>query len=240
MIPKTIHYCWFGGKPLPQEAVKCLNSWKQHMPDFEIIQWDESNYDISQYAYTKEMYEKKKWAFLTDFVRLDIVYKYGGIYFDVDVEVLRSFEPLLKYDGFAGMESQALVATGLGFGAVAKHPMLSEFMTSYLEPERNPDNGDIKIITCPILQTNILRKHGFASENKIQNIGGLEILTTEYLAPYDIYSGKMNITPNTYSIHHYSASWTSPWQRLKIIVKPFFYRTHLYDFMKKMVKFLGL
>lgn len=117
MIPKKIHYCWFGRNPLPELAVRCIESWKKYCPDYEIIEWNEDNYDINKISYVKEAYQARKWAFVTDYVRLDVVNQYGGIYLDTDVELLKSLDPLLKYKSFFGMEEGKFIATGLGFGA---------------------------------------------------------------------------------------------------------------------------
>ena len=117
MIPPHIHYCWFGGAKKPRLAEKCIASWKKHCPGYEITEWNESNFDISAYPYAEYCLKNRKWAFLSDFVRLDVVNRYGGIYFDTDVEAVRSFDPLLEYGAFYGFENDDNIATGLGFGA---------------------------------------------------------------------------------------------------------------------------
>ena len=118
-IPKIIHYCWFGGKPLPNTAIKCIRSWKKHCPDYEIHCWNEKNFDINVCPYVKEAYEEKAWAFVSDYARLWIIYNYGGIYLDTDVELLKNIDNLLKYDVFMGFENKQYVNTGVGFWAHA-------------------------------------------------------------------------------------------------------------------------
>ena len=117
MIPKKIHYCWFGGNPLPELAIKCLESWKKYCPDYEIIEWNETNFNLDSCEYVREAYQAKKWAFVSDYARLKVVYDNGGIYLDTDVELIKSLDRLLKNKSFFGTETTGVVATGLGFGA---------------------------------------------------------------------------------------------------------------------------
>ena len=120
MIPKKIHYCWIGGNPLPELAIKCIESWKKYCPDYEIIEWNEKNYDFRKNQFMREAYDEKKWGFVPDYARLDIIYEHGGIYLDTDVEIIKPLDSLLKEQGFAGMEQPGIVALGLGFGAEPK------------------------------------------------------------------------------------------------------------------------
>ena len=131
MIPKIIHYCWFGRNPLPKTAEKCIRSWKKYCPDYEIIRWDESNFDVNCNEYCREMYEQEKWAFLTDYVRLRVVYENGGIYLDTDVEVIKPLDDLLHNSAYMGLETTDKVATGLGFGAERNHWFIGENMKYY-------------------------------------------------------------------------------------------------------------
>ena len=131
MIPKVIHYCWFGGKKIPLEFRRYMKSWRKFCPDYEIREWNESNFDVFAHPFTKSAYEAKAWAFVSDYARLKVVYEHGGIYLDTDVELLKSFDELLMEQGFAGMERPGVVALGLGFGAEPKHPLIKEFMEYY-------------------------------------------------------------------------------------------------------------
>ena len=129
MIPKIIHYCWFGRNPKPELAVKCIKSWKKRCPDYEIIEWNEDNFDISSCPlYVRQAYEAKKWAFVSDYVRLKVVYDEGGVYLDTDVELKKGLDALLAYDAYFGFEDGTHVNTGLGFGAVKGAPILKEMM----------------------------------------------------------------------------------------------------------------
>lgn len=202
-IPKVIHYCWFGGAPLPKSAEKCIASWKKYCPDHEIIRWDETNFDLHCCGYCEAMLEKKKWAFLSDYARMKIVYEQGGIYLDTDVELVRSLEPLREQGAYMGFENSNLVATGLGFGAEAGHPFLRENMAYYeaLTVFSAPQ-------ACPHITTQLLKNHGLVPDrSKKQQIAGLTIYPEDYLCPKDERTGLLKKTKNTYSIHHFDASW---------------------------------
>lgn len=209
MIPKVIHYCWFGGKPLPEEYKKNIETWKKFMPDYKIIKWDETNYDYNKIKFTKEAYESKKWAFVTDYARLDIIYNYGGIYLDTDVEVIKKFDDLLNNKAFMGIESGNYINTGLGFGAIAKHKGIKANMKEYEKMSFYDDEGLEKMINCPMITTNLLKKNGAKLDGNIENVMDICIYPMEFFCPLDYYTGKMKITSNTYSIHKYSMSWGS-------------------------------
>ncbi len=206
-IPKKIHYCWFGGKPLPKEYQKNIESWKKYMPDYEIIRWDEKNYDYNKMNFTKQAYKEKKWAFLTDYARLDIVYNNGGIYFDTDVEVIKSFDELLSNDAFMGVENDGSIATGLGFGAVKGHETIKKNMDYY--KSKKVFDGDVlsNNINCPLITTNIFKEYGYIYDNNKCEILNVAIYPVDYFCPMDYKTGIINITNNTYSIHKYSFSW---------------------------------
>lgn len=206
MIPKKIHYCWFGGKELPELAKKCIASWKKFCPDYEIIRWDESNFDLDQIPYTRWCYDNGKWAFLSDYARLAVVAEQGGLYFDTDVELVKSPEELLRYEAFYGFENETSVATGLGFGAYAQHPTIVAMCQAYLALEQNAD-GSFPVQACPALNTAALLPMGLILNGQRQNVAGAEILPMDYLNPYDDATGKLHRTENTIGIHWYSKSW---------------------------------
>ena len=214
-IPKIIHYCWFGGNPLPELAQKCIASWKKFCPDYEIKEWNESNYDVAKNKYMKEAFENKQWAFVSDYARLDIIYEHGGIYFDTDVEVVRPLNNLLTFKGFAGFEneksvnSQKSCNTGLGFGAIPKLPIIKELRNCYDKLSFIQKDGSFNTLPCPRYQTKYLLQKGLVLNNSFQEIDGLTIFPAEYFAPKDYYSGKINLTKNTYSIHHFDGSWVN-------------------------------
>ena len=208
-IPKVIHYCWFGRGELPALAKKCIKSWKKYCPDYEIICWNEDNFDLTQNRYVRQAYEAKKWAFVSDVARLKIIAEHGGIYLDTDVELLKPLDDLLDCSGFMGFDEKGIVATGLGFGAEKGNKIVEEFLHDYDEiPFRLPD-GSYDLTPCPDRNTAALRRLGMDTGNTHQTFLDTVFLPQEYLCPMDYYTGKKTITKNTYSIHHYSASWTS-------------------------------
>lgn len=202
-IPKIIHYCWFGRNPLPKSAEKCIESWKKYCPDYEIQLWNEESFDLHCNAYVEAMYARKKWAFLTDYVRLKVVYDRGGVYLDTDVQLLKPLDALVEKGAFMGFECSDLVATGLGFAAEAGHPFLKENMACY---EALTDFDRLR--ACPHITTELLEKYGLVRDHtRTQTLAGMTVYASEYLCPKNERTGLMAKTPNTHSIHHYDASW---------------------------------
>lgn len=214
MIPKIIHYCWFGGNPKPKLAKKCIASWKKHCPGWQIIEWNESNFDVNQNGYTKMCIEQKKYAFLSDYVRLKVVEEHGGVYFDTDVEVLRPIDKLLENEAFFGYETPKYVASGLGFGSVAHGTVIEAMLREYDELL----DGTQGVRMCPALNTAALEKLGLIRNGSKQIVAGALILPVEYLNPYEANTGRRNKTKNTYSVHWYNASWMRPDQKLRIAI----------------------
>lgn len=207
-IPRVIHYFWFGGGEKSESVKKCIESWKDKCPDFGIKEWNESNYDIYKNAFMENAYTQKMWAFVTDFARLDVLFQYGGIYLDTDVEVLKDLSPLCKYRAFMGFENDESVADGLGFGFVPGHHIVREMMDYYLEDQgEEGGNGQKEFIESPRLRTEVLVRHGLKQDGTRQSVEDVEILPSDYLCPLDSATGRLNITENTYSIHHFDASW---------------------------------
>lgn len=208
-IPKVIHYCWFGGKPKPKSVCCCIKSWRKYCPDYEIIEWNESNFDYTANRYAREAYEQKNWAFVSDYARLQIIWERGGIYLDTDVELIRSLDGLLTGEGFFGFESEKEVATGLGFGAVAGHPVVAALLADYKDIPFVREDGTLDTLSCPARNTATLCALGLRADNTMQTIQGISFLPTDYLCPMDYRTGKKRFTDHTYSIHHYDASWRS-------------------------------
>ncbi len=209
MIPKTIHYCWFGGNPLPSLAESCLASWKSCCPDYRIVRWDESNFDLEAAPlYVRQAYENKKWAFVTDYVRLQVVYEQGGIYLDTDVELKKPLDSLLSNRAYFGFEDGRQVNTGLGFGAEALHPILREIMDDYQGiPFILPD-GSLDQKPCPQRNTEAFLRHGLRQDDSRQTLDdGVLILPSRFLCPINNRTRKMTRTKDLISIHHASASW---------------------------------
>ena len=208
MIPKKIHYFWFGRGEKPRLAQKCIASWRKFCPDYEIIEWNEDNFNLDYNGYTRYCYDNKKWAFLSDFARLVVVAEHGGIYFDTDVQLLRDPVELLQYEAFYGFENDSNIATGLGFGAEANHPTILAMKTRYEEIAPNGD-GSYPMIVCPALNTQALLPFGLVLDGSRQNLAGAQILPAEWLNPYDDPTGRLNKTKHTISVHWYSKSWMS-------------------------------
>ncbi len=216
MIEKVIHYCWFGEGKFPNDVKKCIESWIKYCPEYQIKRWDESNYDISKKCeFVQEAYRNQKWAFVSDYARLDIIYENGGIYLDTDVELINSLDRLLDDGkGFFGFEDEQIIATGLGFACEKGELILKEMMEEYEGLQFSLE--DMEHLKCPIINTEILRKHGAKLNNTYQIIEGrVQLLPTEFLCPFNIYTGKTKYTSNTISIHHYEASWQEGKERFR-------------------------
>lgn len=207
MIPKKIHYCWLGGNPLSESAQKCIESWKKFCPDYEITEWNESNYDFNKNKYMKEALEAKKWGFVPDYARLDIIHEHGGIYLDVDVEMTRPFDELLMNNGFAGFETERYINLGQGFGAESGNPMIKKLMDSYEGLSFINEDGSLNMIASPELNTEVFVQSGFVTDGSYQNIDGFVIYPTDYFCPKSFNDGIIRKTENTFSIHHFDASW---------------------------------
>lgn len=213
MIPKIIHYCWFGGNKKSKLIMKCIESWKKYFPDYEIMEWNEENSDINENEYVREAYRLKKWAYVSDYIRMKVLYEYGGIYFDTDVEVIRKYpQEILELPSFTGIEAfSRLVNPGLVYGCLKGDSLVKEVIDSY--------QNDKFIITSPeeMLTINkrisgILDKYGYIREDTKQTVNGLTIFPSEVFCAYDGQKRCIKITDNTVSVHHYTASWL-PWYR---------------------------
>ena len=206
MIPRTIHYCWFGSASKPKLVRRCIESWGKYCPDYEVVEWSGNNFDFAQHPYLQWCCQNRKWAFLSDFARLIILEKYGGVYLDTDVELIRPLDGLLKYDAYFGFEDNQHIATGLGFGCIPHHPAVAEMMERYrsLMPDAN---GGFPTIPCPKINTEALLPYGLILNGRRQTVLGAEILPSDFLNPYDDPTGRLRRTENTYSIHWYGKSW---------------------------------
>lgn len=212
MIPKIIHYCWFGGKPLPPLAQNCIASWKKYCPDYEIIRWDETNFDFEKYPYAKEAFEAKKWAFITDIVRLYALVEYGGVYMDTDVEVIKPLDQLLSYHAFSGFESDVSIPTGT-MAAEKGHPLFKELLNDYQDQHFLQPDGTYDLTTNVARITNTCLKYGLIRNNTLQTVNGLTLLPKDYLCAKDPGTKKLTVTENTYTIHHFDGSWHTPKER---------------------------
>lgn len=215
MIPKIIHYCWFGKGEMPEISHRCINSWKQNLPEYEVKVWNENNFDINANRYVKEAYEAKKYAFVSDYARFYILYHYGGIYLDTDVEVLKSLDKFLDNEAFMGFEDGENVAPGLIIGAKKGNSLLKEMLDSYSERKFILKDGSYNLTTVVKYTTDILLDHGLVSNNEQQVIEGMMIYPRTYFCPIDINNNRNEFTDDTHTVHHFSASWLTEEERIK-------------------------
>ena len=209
MIPKIIHYCWFGRNPLPPLAIQCIESWKKYFPDYEIKEWNEDNFDVNIIPYTRDAYAAKKYAFVSDYARFWILYNYGGIYFDTDVEVIRPMNDIIEKGPFIGCETECADCNpGLGLGCYPEIELIKKMLDLYgtLSFTANRNN-EFKYKTIVEYTTEILIEHGLKRTNEIQLIEGFYIYPYDYFNPINIITKRLYITNNTRSIHHFAASW---------------------------------
>lgn len=208
MISPIIHYCWFGGKPLPKYAKKNIESWRKFFPDFEIKEWNENNFDINIIPYTYESYKQKKYAFVSDFARYWILFNYGGLYFDTDVEVIKSFEDIIERGAFLGIERDRdiiSVAPGLAMGAYKGMLFYKQIIDFYSSVIITPNEKVMPYLVK--ITTDFLSKNSFRKEDRLQHVKDIWIYPNDYFNPLDDFTGKINITQNTHSIHYYAKSW---------------------------------
>lgn len=211
MIPKTIHYCWFGGNSFPPKIKKCIKSWRKYCPDYQIVEWNDTNVDIDHMPpYVQQAYKAKKWAYVSDYVRLWVIYNNGGIYLDTDVELIKSLSPLLSHKAFFGFESNdyKTVATGLGFGAEKGVGLLKELMETYQDLSF-PTDKNVKPTPNTWINWPVFEKHGVVRNDTMQEIcDGIAIYPGEYFDPmHGYFDGEICVTEKTFSIHHYTMTW---------------------------------
>ncbi len=257
MIPRVIHYCWFGHNPLPKSARKCIDSWRKFFRDYEIKEWNEENFDVNVIPYTKDAYEAKKYAFVSDYARFWILYHHGGIYFDTDVKVIKPFDEIIARGAFMGREAGAYlrnicsnyqgeglaVAPGLGLGVNPAHPLYKEFLDLYDNLSFKNKDGSLNTKTIVSYTSKILVKHGLGDDNnRLQNIEGIWIYPADVFCPMDHTCGcKVTITPNTVSIHQYDSSWNDHtalgiiYKKAKHIIIRVLGRTSL-DYIRNIIK----
>lgn len=210
MIPKTIHYCWFGGKPLPKLARKCIASWKKYLPDYQIKEWNETNFDVNIVPFTSEAYAAKKYAFVSDYARLHAIFHEGGIYMDTDVEVLDSLDRFLDHRAFSGFEGGGLVPTGIM--ASEKGGEWAGWQLSLYDGKHFSTNEGTNVTMI----SDAMLERGFIMNNQYQEFEGIfTVYPNDYFCPLISGAHKLHLTKNTYCIHHFAGSWL-PWRvRLK-------------------------
>lgn len=218
MIPKIIHYCWFGRSSYPAIVRKCIDSWAKYCPDYEIKLWNEDNYDVGKVPYIKEAYENKKWAFVSDYARLDIIYHEGGIYLDTDVELVRSLDDLLNNNSFFTGDGSG-INTGLGFGAAKENNVVGLLLKEY-EGKHFINNGKMDLTVCTEPNSRIFLSHGYdKSSRNIQQILGTILLPPQYFSPIEGEFSELNVSDKTYGIHWGSRSWESGLTKIKADIR---------------------
>ena len=220
MIPKIIHYCWFGYAEKDEKAQRCIESWRRFLPDYQIVEWNESNFSIKESCnYVIEAYNEKKWAFVSDYARLQILFNNGGVYFDTDVEIIKPFGEILNDDMVLGIENvvngEIQINPGLVIAAKAGHPLLRKILETYEGEHFSLSNGKNNSKYTIVMRTSkvLFDNTDIKNENALQNLKECTIYPKEYFCPLDYETGKLNITENTKTIHWFSASWLSDNQR---------------------------
>ena len=233
MIPKIIHYCWFGRNPLPELAQKCIASWKKYLPDYEIKEWNEDNFDVYIIPYTAEAYAAKKYAFVSDYARFWILYKYGGIYFDTDVEVIRPIDDIIANGNFMGFETDPLpsfdekknmrkasVNPGLGLGVAPGLGLIQKMLDFYEGQHFVHEDNMRNQITVVHIATHILLNNGLKNVSGIQKVDDdCYVYPSEYFCPINVMTGRFHVEKNTRTIHHYAGTWVDKRFSLKELIK---------------------
>lgn len=209
MIPKIIHYCWFGGKPMPELALNCIASWKKYLPEYEFRLWNEETFDLDMFPYAREAYDNRKFAFVTDVVRLWALEKFGGVYMDTDVEILRPLDELMDLPAFTGYEASMKNAPVTGLMASAAHGVWVQEQLAYYGSDRHfikPD-GSMDLTTNTITIANIMEAGGFVIDGKYQVYkDDMHVFPVDYFCPLTS-TRVLKCTKNTYCIHHFAGSW---------------------------------
>lgn len=215
MIPKVIHYCWFGNGEKPKSVIKCMESWKAHCPDYKIVEWNESNFDVNMCEFTQKAYSQRKFAFVSDVARLVAIQKQGGIYVDTDVEIIKNMDCLLDNKGFIGFENNNYVNSGQIIAGEENNQMIAQMIEHYKNIKLKENEPPYSFISCPIINTQILLDNGLQKTGKKQVIEDMTVYPVDYFNPLNSATNKLSKTDNTYSIHWYSQSWMPASLRLK-------------------------
>lgn len=207
LIPRKIHYCWFSENPIPESLQICINSWKEKCPEYEIICWNEDNYDVNQRRYTAEAYANQKYGFVADVARFDILYEHGGIYLDTDVELLKSLDEMLYQEAFIGTEKWGNINSGGGCGAVPHHPMIKALLQCREKLFFVKKDGKLNLDTNGIYETRVFLEHGFEVKNETQIVNNMTVYPPLVFHPLDYITCEQSVVPETVSVHYFSGTW---------------------------------
>lgn len=218
-IPKVIHYCWFGRKEKPDIVKKCIRSWEKNLSGYLVKEWNEDNFDLNCNPYVNMAYRSKKFAFVSDYVRVYALFHFGGIYLDTDVEVFKPFDNLLHHDSFWGFEQENFIATST-IGAAKGNQLIKIFLDSYQKKSFIRDDGNFDDLTNVAIITEILRNRGLERSGEYQELEGLGVFYPQtYFSPYDYINCRKFITVETYTMHHFYKSWLPLKSRVKSNLK---------------------
>ena len=222
---KKIHYIWLGGNPKSHLIKKCIKSWQKHMPDWEIVEWNETNLNIDINKYCRQAYDAKKYAFASDVLRFDILYREGGLYFDIDVKMLKSFEPLVENNkAFCGFENNNTINPGLVLYTKEKgNPIFREMLDLYKTINFINEDGSYNLKTVCSHFYDLVSNYGVVLNNTYQEIEHITIFPSDYFCPTDGIRSIDNYTPNTYSVHLFAGTWVNKKKRRKDALRKFFY-----------------
>lgn len=224
MIPKIIHYCWFGRGKMPDLAERCIKSWEKYCPDYEFMLWNEDNFDImASNEYVREAYENKKYAFVTDYVRLYALTRFGGVYMDTDVELVGPLDRFLSHAAFSGFEEDGWIPTGL-MACEANFPLFVEFLHYYDDISFKKLDGTLDMTTNTVIMTQIAMKYGLVCNGKFQVVNGFTLYPKEFFCPLENATGRLNKTNETVAIHWFSKSWLPAEIRYRTKITRLFHR----------------
>ena len=219
-IPKVIHYSWFGGKEKPPFIKKCINTWEKRLTEYQIVEWNESNFNLEEHPFARDAYKAQKYAFVSDYVRVYVIYHYGGIYFDTDIEVKKDFFDKLEGAKFViAFELSDSLMTGF-FAAQKENPAVKEILDYYDHTSFYNEDGSMNLTANPVIFAREISKFGLIFNGKYQEIGdGLRIFPNEVFGGYNVYDMIYTITENTVLVHHYTATWRTFREEIPVKVK---------------------
>lgn len=212
-IPKVIHYCWFGKQEIPEKNKRCIESWKKYCPDYEIIEWNERNYDLKKNRYMYQAYQMGKYGYVPDYARIDLLCHYGGVYFDTDVELIKNIDELLYLQGFTSFEEYPMVNFGGGSGSIKGLEILEEILKYREKIDFIDQDGGANLLTCGFYETMPLLRHGLKIAGCVQNVKGLTVLSSDYFHVKSSVTKEIHIRENTFGVHDFNWSWVTEKQK---------------------------